>query len=105
MRLPEIEHGDDGAGKLLSTQTLIGRRPVMAFGYSDGDLQMLEWTTSGNGPRFGLIVHHTDAEREWAYDRESHIGKLDKALDAAPKAGWAVVDMKADWKTIYPFQK
>ncbi|HEX3147234.1 MAG TPA: HAD family hydrolase [Gemmataceae bacterium] len=104
-RLPEIEHVDDGAGKPISIQKFIGRRPVMAFGNSDGDFQMLEWTTSGVGPRFGLIVHHTDAEREWAYDRNSHVGKLDKALDEAPKAGWVVADMKAEWKVIYPFQK
>jgi hypothetical protein len=77
----------------------------MAFGNSDGDFQMLQWTTTGTGARFGLIVHHTDAEREWAYDRTSHVGKLDKALDAAPKAGWTVADMKTDWKVIYPFQK
>jgi hypothetical protein len=83
----------------------IGRRPIAAFGNSDGDLQMLQWTTTGTGPRFGLIVHHTDADREWAYDRASHVGRLDKALDEAPKRGWVVVDMKKEWKVIYPFQK
>ncbi|MET0581401.1 MAG: haloacid dehalogenase-like hydrolase, partial [Pseudoxanthomonas sp.] len=80
----------------------IGRRPVFAFGNSDGDQQMLEWTTAGKGKRFGGLVHHTDAGREWAYDRESKIGKLDKALDQAASAGWVVVDMKRDWKAIYP---
>jgi hypothetical protein len=77
----------------------------MAFGNSDGDLQMLQWTTAGSGPRFGLIVHHTDAEREWAYDRHSSIGRLDKALDEAKGHGWTVVDMKGDWRTIYPHEK
>jgi phosphoglycolate phosphatase-like HAD superfamily hydrolase len=110
-KLPEIDLIDDGPGKPVGIQQHIGRRPVMAFGNSDGDLQMLQYTTE-NGPgrpsagvRFGLIVHHTDAEREWAYDRTSHVGKLDKALDEAPKAGWVVVDMKSEWKVIYPFQK
>jgi phosphoglycolate phosphatase-like HAD superfamily hydrolase len=105
VKLPEIAFVDDGPGKPAGIQEHIGRRPVMAFGNSDGDFHMLQWTTAGKGARFGLIVHHTDAEREWAYDRTSHIGKLDKALDAAPKAGWTVVDMKTDWKVIYPFQK
>ncbi|MGE3315680.1 MAG: haloacid dehalogenase-like hydrolase, partial [Planctomycetaceae bacterium] len=82
--------------------TFIGRRPVMAFGNSDGDLQMLQWTTAGSGARFGLIVHHTDAKREWAYDRASHVGRLDKALDEAPQHGWTVVDMAKEWKVIYP---
>jgi hypothetical protein len=105
LKLPEINLIDDGPGKPVGIQQHIGRRPVMAFGNSDGDFQMLQYTTAGSGPRFGLIVHHTDAEREWAYDRRSHVGKLDKALDEAPKAGWTVVDMKAEWKVIYPFQK
>jgi hypothetical protein len=105
VKLPEVDLVDDGPGKPVGIQQHIGRRPVMAFGNSDGDLQMLQYTTAGPGPRFGLIVHHTDADREWAYDRTSHVGKLDKALDDAPKAGWAVVDMKAEWKVIYPFQK
>jgi phosphoglycolate phosphatase-like HAD superfamily hydrolase len=104
MRLPEIDFIDDGPGKPVGIQKFIGRRPIMAFGNSDGDLQMLQWTTSGKGPRFGMIVHHTDAEREWAYDRESHIGKLAKALDEAPKSGWTVVDLKKEWKVIYPFK-
>jgi hypothetical protein len=86
----------------VGIQKFIGRRPLMAFGNSDGDLQMLQWTTSAAGPRFALIVHHTDADREWAYDRDSHIGKLDKALDEATTKGWTVVSMKDDWKTIYP---
>lgn len=101
-KLPEIALVDDKEGKPVGIQRHIGRRPIMAFGNSDGDFQMLEWTTSGKGARFGLIVHHTDAEREWAYDRVSHIGKLDKGLDEAPKRGWTVVSMKTDWKTIYP---
>jgi phosphoglycolate phosphatase-like HAD superfamily hydrolase len=105
LKLPAIDFIDDGPGKPAGIQKHIGRRPLMAFGNSDGDLQMLQWTTAGSDPRFGLIVHHTDADREWAYDRASHIGKLDKALDAAPKAGWIVVDMKKDWNVIYPFQK
>jgi phosphoglycolate phosphatase-like HAD superfamily hydrolase len=105
LKLPEINLIDDGPGKPVGIQQHIGRRPVMCFGNSDGDFHMLQYTTAGAGPRFGLIVHHTDADREWAYDRQSHIGKLDKALDEAPKAGWTVVDMKAEWKVIYPFQK
>jgi phosphoglycolate phosphatase-like HAD superfamily hydrolase len=105
VRLPEIDFIDDRTGKPVGINKFIGRRPVMAFGNSDGDLQMLQWTTAGTGPRFGLIVHHTDGEREYAYDRASHVGKLDKALDEAPKHGWTVVSMKTDWKVIYPFQK
>ena len=81
----------------------IGRRPIFAFGNSDGDLQMLQWTTlAGGGKRFAGIVHHTDKEREFAYDRDSHIGRLDKALDEAAKNGWTVVDMTKDWKQVYP---
>ena len=105
VKLPEVEFVDDGPGKPVGISRFIGRRPVFAAGNSDGDLQMLQWTTLNDGPRFGLIVHHTDGEREWAYDRQSHMGKLDKALDEAPKRGWLVVDMKSDWKTVYPFQK
>ena len=105
LRLPEIDLVDDKAGKPVGIHQVIGRRPIAAFGNSDGDFEMLEWTTSGPGPRFGLIVHHTDAEREWAYDRTSHIGQLARGLDEAPKRGWVVVDMKQDWKVIYPFQK
>jgi phosphoglycolate phosphatase-like HAD superfamily hydrolase len=105
MKLPEIGSIDDGPGKPININLHIGRRPTMAFGNSDGDLQMLQWTTAGDGPRFGLIVHHTDAQREWAYDRQSHIGKLDKALDEAQARGWTVVDMKNDWKTIFAFEQ
>ncbi len=105
VRLPEINFIDDKAGKPVGINQHIGRRPIAAFGNSDGDLEMLEWTTSGPGPRFGLIVHHTDAGREWAYDRDSHIGKLDKALDAAEQEHWTIVDMKRDWKHIFPFEK
>ena len=102
-RLPEINFIDDKAGKPLGINQHIGRRPLAAFGNSDGDLEMLQYTTlSGGGARFGLIVHHTDAEREYAYDRQSHIGKLDKALDAAAINKWTVVDMKNDWKRIFP---
>jgi phosphoglycolate phosphatase-like HAD superfamily hydrolase len=93
---------NDGPGKAEGINTFIGRRPIMAFGNSDGDQQMLEWTTAGNGGRFALIVHHDDAEREWAYDRKSHIGHLDKAWDEAVAKGWTVVSMKDDWKTIFP---
>ena len=102
VRLPELNFIDDKAGKPVGIHQQIGRRPIAAFGNSDGDFQMLEWTTSGKGLRFGLIVHHTDAEREFAYDRQSHIGKLDKGLDQARARGWIVLDMKADWKNIYP---
>jgi phosphoglycolate phosphatase-like HAD superfamily hydrolase len=98
----KVEFVDDGSGKPVGINRFIGRRPIAAFGNSDGDLQMLQWTTAGEGPRFGLIVHHTDAEREWAYDRKSYIGRLDKALDEAEASGWTVVDMKSDWKTIFP---
>jgi hypothetical protein len=103
MRLPEVDFVDDGPGKPVGINEHIGRRPIAAFGNSDGDLQMLEWTKGGGGVRFALIVHHTDAEREWAYDRNSSVGKLDKALDVAQTEGWTVVDMKNDWKTIFPF--
>lgn len=96
---------DDKAGKPVGIYQHIGRRPIFAAGNSDGDYQMLEWTTAGKGARFGLIVHHTDAEREWAYDRKSPIGELDKGLTDAPAKGWLLVDMKNDWKVIYPFEK
>lgn len=105
LRLPEVEFIDDKVGKPVGIQKFIGRRPIMAFGNSDGDFEMLEWTTSGSGLRFGLIVHHTDAERESAYDRKSPFGRLDKALDEAPKRDWTVVDMKKDWKRIFSFEK
>jgi len=104
VRLSELNFIDDKAGKPVGTHLHIGRRPIAAFGNSDGDLEMLQWTVAGDGPRFALIVHHTDAEREWAYDRTSHIGKLDKALDEAEAKGWTVVDMKQDWKTVFPVE-
>jgi hypothetical protein len=102
-KLPEANFIDDKTGKPVGIQMQIGRRPIAAFGNSDGDLQMLEWAKGGGGVRFALLVHHTDATREWAYDRASSIGRLDKALDAAQAEGWTVVDMKNDWKTIFPF--
>jgi phosphoserine phosphatase len=105
VRLPEIFFIDDKAGKPVGIQKFIGRRPIAAFGNSDGDLQMLQWTTAGKGKRFALIVHHTDSEREYAYDKESHVGRLDKALTEAKANGWIVVSMKRDWKVIYPFYK
>ena len=86
----------------MSTRAEIGRKPIAAFGNSDGDFQMLEWTTAGPGPRFGLLVHHDDAAREWAYDRGSHVGRLDRGLGEAPARGWTVVSMKDDWKAISP---
>ncbi len=105
VKLPEIQFIDDKDSKPVAIQTHIGRRPIAAFGNSDGDLQMLQWTAAGNGARFCLYVHHTDAEREWAYDRQSSIGRLDKGLDEAKERGWTVVDMKQDWKVMYPFEK
>jgi phosphoserine phosphatase len=105
VRLPELNFIDDKEGKPVGINQHIGRRPIAAFGNSDGDLQMLQWTTAGKGPRFALYVHHTDAEREWAYDRKSSIGRLDKGLDEAREKGWTVVDMKRDWKIVYPFEK
>jgi hypothetical protein len=102
VKLPEVDFVDDKDGKPIGIQKFIGRRPIASFGNSDGDLQMLQWTTSGEGARFALIVHHTDPEREWAYDRASRIGRLDKAMDEATAKGWTVVDMKTDWKTIFP---
>jgi hypothetical protein len=105
MKEPKVEFIDDGSGKPVGINRFIGRRPVLAFGNSDGDQQMLEWTAAGPGLRFMGIVHHTDAEREYAYDRQSHIGRLDKAWDEAVRRKWTIVDMKADWNTIFPFQK
>lgn len=102
VRLPELNFIDDKEGKPVGIQQHLGRRPTMAFGNSDGDFQMLEWTTSGSGARFGLIVHHTDAQREFAYDRESSVGRLDKGLDEAAVRGWTVVDMQSDWKQVHP---
>lgn len=104
-RLPEIEFIDDHAGKPVAINKFIGRRPLMAFGNSDGDFEMLEWTTCSSGPRFGLLVHHTDAAREYAYDRDTQFGRLDKALAEAPKRGWVITDMKKDWKVVFAAQK
>jgi phosphoglycolate phosphatase-like HAD superfamily hydrolase len=105
LRLPELNFIDDKEGKPVGIHSHIGRRPIAAFGNSDGDLQMLQWTSAGEGARFALYVHHTDAAREWAYDRKSHIGRLDKGLDEAKAKGWTVVDMKADWKVVFPGAK
>jgi phosphoglycolate phosphatase-like HAD superfamily hydrolase len=102
MRLAEVDLIDDKAGKPVGIHQVIGRRPIAAFGNSDGDFEMLEWITSGKGSRLGMIVHHTDAEREWAYDRDSHVGRLARGLDEASQRGWTVVDMKREWKVIYP---
>ena len=101
LKLPEVQFVDDGPGKPAAIQALIGRRPIAAFGNSDGDREMLEWTWSAPGARLALLVHHTDAEREWAYDRDSPVGRLDRALAEADSAGWTVVDMKADWKRVF----
>ncbi|HOI94297.1 MAG TPA: HAD family hydrolase [Syntrophobacter fumaroxidans] len=100
--LPEVDFLNDGAGKPVGIHRFIGRRPIFSFGNSDGDLQMLQWTAAGKGARFMGLVHHTDAEREWAYDRASPIGRLDKALDEAQVKGWTVVDMKRDWAVVFP---
>jgi len=102
LRLPEVQFVDDKQGKPIGIETFIGRRPIAAFGNSDGDQQMLEWTMAGSGARFVFIVHHDDAEREWAYDRKSDVGRLDTAWDEALAKGWIVVSMKDDWKTIFP---
>jgi hypothetical protein len=99
---PGIAFIDDNEGKPLGIDSHIGKRPIFVAGNSDGDFQMLEWSTAGEGPRFGMIVHHTDAESEWAYDRDSHVGRLSAALDAAPAEGWLVVDMAKDWRIVWP---
>ena len=104
VKLPELDFVNDKAGKPVGIQKFIGRRPIATFGNSDGDQQMLEWTAAGSGARFALIVHHDDAEREWAYDRKSSVGKLDKALDEANAKGWTIVSMKDDWKTVFAFE-
>ncbi len=103
-KVAKVEFVDDGPGKPVGINRFIGRRPIFAFGNSDGDQQMLEWTAAGDGARFMGIVHHTDAKREWAYDRQSHIGRLDKALDEGMAKGWTIVDMQKDWKTVFAFQ-
>jgi phosphoglycolate phosphatase-like HAD superfamily hydrolase len=105
VKLPAVDFVDDKEGKPIGIQKFIGRRPIFAFGNSDGDHQMLQWTAAGSGLRFMGLVHHTDAQREWAYDRTSHIGKLDKALDEAASKGWTVVDMKQDWKRVFRFDE
>jgi phosphoglycolate phosphatase-like HAD superfamily hydrolase len=102
VRLPKIGFINDKAGKPVGIDQHIGRRPILAFGNSDSDMQMIEYTTAGEGRRLGLFVHHTDAEREFAYDRKSHVGTLDQALDQAASRGWIIVDMKNDWKTVFP---
>lgn len=104
MKEAKVEFVDDGPGKPVGINHFIGRRPVFAFGNSDGDQQMLEWTAAGEGARFMALVHHTDAVREYAYDRNSPVGRLDKAWDEAVRRKWLVVDMKTDWKVIYPFE-
>jgi hypothetical protein len=101
-RLPEIDFIDDKAGKPVGIQKFIGRRPILAVGNSDGDFEMLEWATAGAGARLGVLVHHDDADREWAYDRESAIGRLARGLDEAPKRGWIVVSMQEDWQRVFP---
>jgi phosphoserine phosphatase len=103
MRLPEVEFVDDKEGKPQSIHRVIGRRPIAAFGNSDGDLQMLQWTAAGPGARLMVLIHHTDDQREWAYDRQSPIGRLDRALDEARARGWVVVDMKRDWTRVFAF--
>jgi phosphoglycolate phosphatase-like HAD superfamily hydrolase len=105
LKLAKVEFVDDGPGKPVGINRFIGRRPIFAFGNSDGDQQMLEWTAAGTGARFMGLVHHTDADREYAYDRQSKIGKLDKALDEGMAKGWTIVDMKRDWKVVFPFEK
>jgi phosphoserine phosphatase len=101
-RYPEMHFTNNKAGKPVGIQRFIGRRPVIAVGNSDGDYQMLQWTTAGEGKRLGILLHHTDSEREWAYDRETRGGKLDKGLDDAPLYGWTVIDMARDWNVVYP---
>ena len=103
-KLAKVEFVNDGPGKPVAINRFIGRRPIFAFGNSDGDLQMLQWTAAGGGARFMGLVHHTDAERAYAYDRQSQFGRLDKALDEATARGWTVVDMKHDWKRVFPFE-
>jgi hypothetical protein len=104
LRLPELNFIDDKDGKPIAINQHIGRRPIAAFGNSDGDLQMLQWTDAGKGKNFALYVHHDDAKREWAYDHPSSIGQLDKGLTEAADKGWTVVSIKNDWKRVFPFQ-
>ena len=93
-----------GQRKPVGIHQHIGRRPVIAVGNSDGDFQMLEWATAGPGPRLGMLLHHTDAKREWAYDRDSHVGKLSRGLDEGPERGWVIIDMEADWSRVFPVE-
>jgi hypothetical protein len=102
VRLPEIDFIDDKVGKPVGINSHIGRRPILAVGNSDGDFEMLEWTTAGDGARLGILIHHTDAEREWAYDRDSHVGRLERGLHEAVERGWVVVDMENDWGMVFP---
>jgi phosphoserine phosphatase len=102
-REPRMDFVDDGPGKPVGIARHIGRRPIAAFGNSDGDFQMLQYTTEGPGKRLGMIVHHDDAEREYAYDRDSHVGRLARALDEAPRRGWSVISMRQDWARIFPW--
>lgn len=102
MKLPGIDFVDDKKGKPVGIDSRIGKRPIFAGGNSDGDFAMLEYTTGGDGPRFGLLVHHTDAAREFAYDREGHIGVLVRGLDEGPQLGWTIVDMATDWTKVWP---
>jgi hypothetical protein len=105
LKLPAADFVSDKEGKPIAIHRHIGRTPIAAFGNSDGDLQMLRWTAAGPGARFSAFIHHTDAEREWAYDRKSLVGRLDKGLDEAAARSWVVVDMKQDWRIVYPFQR
>lgn len=105
VRLQQIDFIDDKAGKPVGIHKFIGKRPIAAFGNSDGDFEMLEWTTSAPGARLGMIVHHDDAAREFAYDRTSHVGRLARGLDEGPKRGWTIVSMKNDWRSVYPPEK
>ena len=105
VRMPKIDFINDKAGKPVGIYQHIGRRPILAFGNADADMQMIEYTKAGKGRRLGLFVHHTDADREYAYDRDSHVGKLDKALDQADANGWIIVDMKNDWNRVFPFEE
>lgn len=104
VRIPKIDFVDDNEGKPVGIHKFIGRRPILAFGNSDGDLQMLQWTAAGHGARYMGLVHHTDGEREWAYDHKSSVGQLDKALDEARAKGWTVVDMERDWRVVFPWE-
>lgn len=105
VREPKLDFIDDKAGKPLAINKFIGRRPIAAFGNSDGDFEMLEWTSAGAGPRLAAIVHHDDAAREFAYDRDSHIGKLRRGLDEGPQRGWLILSIKNDWNAVYPAPK